>query len=444
MYKKAALIFPLALMSQLSLADWVKDAAQQNENQVIQLRQHIHEHPELGNMEFKTSALVQKELKSYGIQVKTGYAKTGVIGILKGNKPGPIIALRADMDALPMEEKSGVAFASKQKAIYQGKETYVMHACGHDAHTAMLLGAAKILAANKDKISGTVVFVFQPAEEGGADLDNFTQGDQIGSRKMITDGAFKDYKPEAIFGMHVISGMQSGHLYYKDGAILNSADHLRIQVNGKQVHGSTPWLGRDPIYASAQMINNLQSLISRRTDLTQGMGVVSIGNIQGGTAGNVIPEQVNMIGTIRSNNEQVRANILKSLPAMIEHNAQANDVTAKVEIAPYAPVTMNDKALTQFIQPTLAKVVGDSKLHVLDHNASASEDFAYYGKLMPSFFVFLGATPENQDLTQAAPNHSPYFIVDNKALKTGTELHVRFVLDYPNISKQVQTSWKPS
>ncbi|OEC86658.1 M20 family metallopeptidase [Acinetobacter sp. YK3] len=444
MYKKAALLLPLALVSQLSMADWIKDAAQQNENQVIQLRQHIHEHPELGNMEFKTSALVQKELKSYGIQVKTGYAKTGVIGILKGDKPGPVMALRADMDALPMQEKSGVPFASKQKAIYQGKETYVMHACGHDAHTAMLLGAAKILAANKDKISGTVIFVFQPAEEGGADIDNFTHGDQIGSRKMIADGAFIDDKPEAIFGMHVMSGMKSGHLYYKDGAILNSSDHLRIQVNGKQVHGSMPWLGRDPIYASAQMINNIQSLISRRTDLTQGMGVISIGNIQGGTAGNIIPDQVNMIGTIRSNNEQIRDNILKSLPTLVEHNAQANDVTAKVEIAPYAPVTVNNKALTQLIQPTLTKAVGDSKLHLMDHNASASEDFAYYGKLMPSFFVFLGATPENQDLSQAAPNHNPYFIVDDKALKTGTELHVRFVLDYPEIAKQVQAAWKPS
>ncbi|ENX21922.1 hypothetical protein F892_01160 [Acinetobacter vivianii] len=444
MYKKAALLLPLALVSQLSMADWIKDAAQQNENQVIQLRQHIHEHPELGNMEFKTSALVQKELKSYGIQVKTGYAKTGVIGILKGDKPGPVMALRADMDALPMQEKSGVPFASKQKAIYQGKETYVMHACGHDAHTAMLLGAAKILAANKDKISGTVVFVFQPAEEGGADIDNFTHGDQIGSRKMIADGAFKDDKPEAIFGMHVMSGMKSGHLYYKDGAILNSSDHLRIQVNGKQVHGSMPWLGRDPVYASAQMINNIQSLISRRTDLTQGMGVISIGNIQGGTAGNIIPDQVNMIGTIRSNNEQIRDNILESLPTLVEHNAQANDVTAKVEIAPYAPVTVNNKALTQLIQPTLTKAVGDSKLHLMDHNASASEDFAYYGKLMPSFFVFLGATPENQDLSQAAPNHNPYFIVDDKALKTGTELHVRFVLDYPEIAKQVQAAWKPS
>lgn len=444
MYKKAALLFPLALASQLSMADWVKDAAQQNENQVIQLRQHIHEHPELGNMEFKTSALVQKELKSYGIQVKTGYAKTGIIGILKGDKPGPVMALRADMDALPMQEKSGVPFASKQKAIYQGKETYVMHACGHDAHTAMLLGAAKILAANKDKISGTVVFVFQPAEEGGADIDNFTQGDQIGSRKMIADGAFKDYKPEAIFGMHVMSGMKSGHLYYKDGAMLNSSDHLRIQVDGKQVHGSMPWLGRDPIYASAQMISNIQSLISRRTDLTQGIGVISIGNIQGGTAGNIIPDQVNMIGTIRSNNEKIRDNILKSLPTLVEHNAQANDVTAKVEIAPYAPVTMNNKVLTQLIQPTLTKAAGDSKVHVMDYNSSASEDFAYYGKLMPSFFVFLGATPENQDLNQAAANHSPYFIVDDKALKTGTELHVRFVLDYPEIAKQVQAAWKPS
>ena len=441
-YKQIALSLPFLFCSQLSLADWINDSAQNVEAHTIKLRQHIHQHPELGNMEFKTSELVQKELKSYGIEVRKGYAKTGVIGILKGAKPGPVMALRADMDALAIEEKTGLPFASKVKAMYQGKETHVMHGCGHDAHTAMLLGAARALAANKDKIAGTVVFVFQPAEEGGADVDNFTQGHLIGSRKMIADGALNNPKPEVIFGMHVMAGMPSGTISYKDGAILNSGDHLRIQVNGKQVHGSMPWLGRDPIYASSQMINNIQSLISRKADLSKGMGVVSIGSIQGGTAGNVIPEQVNMTGTIRSNSENIRQNILKDLPKMIEYNALANDVTTKVEIAPYAPVTMNDKTLTKLMQPTLAKVVGDSKLHVLENNSSASEDFAYYGELMPSLFVFVGATPADQDMSKAAQNHNPLFIVDDATLKTGVESHIRFVMDYPKVAEQVQADWK--
>lgn len=431
----------LPLCSTLSFADWVDDGVNAVEQHTIKLRQHIHQHPELGNMEFKTSALVQKELKKYGIEVRTGYAKTGVIGILKGAKPGPVMALRADMDALPIEEKTGLSFASKAKSIYQGKETPVMHACGHDAHTAMLLGAAKVLSENKDKIAGTVVFVFQPAEEGGADIDNFSHGDQIGSRKMIADGALKNPKPEVIFGMHVMAGMPSGHIFYKDGTILNSADHLRIQVSGKQVHGSMPWLGRDPIYASSQMISNMQSLISRRADLTKGMGAISIGSIQGGTVGNVIPEQVNMVGTIRSNNEEVRQNILKDLPKLIEHNAHANDVKAKVEIAAYAPVTTNDKTLTQLIAPSLAKVHGEDKLHVLENNASASEDFAYYGQLMPSLFIFIGATPQDQEISKAAPNHNPQFIVDDATLKTGVESHIRFVMDYPTIAQQVQKDW---
>lgn len=441
-YKKFGLSLSLLFCSSLSMADWIDDATLQVEPKTIQLREYIHQHPELGNVEFKTSALVQKELKSYGIEVHTGFAKTGVIGVLKGAKPGPIMALRADMDALPVEEKTGVAFASQTKANYQGKESYVMHACGHDAHTAMLLGAAKVLSANKDKITGTVVFVFQPAEEGAADVDLFTQGHLIGSRKMIADGAFKNPKPEVIFGLHVISGMPSQHLLYKSGAILNSADQLRIQVNGTQVHSSMPWAGHDPIYASSQMINNMQSLISRRADLTQGMGVLSIGSIHAGTAGNIIPDQVNMTGTIRSNSEAIRQNIIKDLPKMIEHVALANEVTAKVEISPYAPVTSNHKVLTELMQPTLESVNGKDKVKILDNNASASEDFAYYGQIMPALFVFLGATPADQDMKKAAPNHSPQFMVDNATLKTGVESHVRFILDYPKIADQVQAAWK--
>ncbi|WP_288390644.1 amidohydrolase [uncultured Acinetobacter sp.] len=440
---KKALLCTLSLFTvcTASYADWVKQSAQQVEPKTIQLRHQIHQHPELGNMEFQTSKLVQSELKSYGIEVKTGYAKTGVVGILKGAKPGPVMALRADMDALPMQEQTGLPFASQTKAIYQGKESYVMHACGHDAHTAMLLSAAKILAQHKDKIAGTVVFLFQPAEEGGADIDNFTQGDQIGSRKMIADGALNQPKPEVIFGLHVIAGMKSGELYYKDGVILNSADQLRIRVTGQAVHGSTPWYGRDPVVASAEIINNLQTLISRRTDLSKGMGVVTIGNIQAGTAGNIIPEQVAMVGTIRSNHEDIRQTILKDLPVMVEHIGLANDVKTHVDIAQYAPVTSNNKILTESMLPTLNAVVGVQKLHHLDTNASASEDFSYYGQYMPSLFVFLGATPSTVELNKAAPNHNPNFIVDDATLKTGVETHVRFVLDYPNVAQKVQDAW---
>ena len=411
------------------------------EKKIIDWRRDFHEHPELGNQEFRSAEIIAKHLKSLGIDVKTSVAKTGVVGILKGGKPGPVVALRADMDGLPVPERTPLPFASKVKAQFNGEQVNVMHACGHDTHMAILMGVAEVMASMKNDIKGTVKFIFQPAEEGGADIDNFSQGDQIGSRKMIADGAFKSVKPEVIFGLHVIAGIPSGHLHYKSGAILNSADNLRIQVKGQQVHGSMPWAGRDPIVASAQMINQLQTIISRRSDLSKGMGVVSIGNIQAGTAGNIIPEQVSMLGSIRSNNEDIRQNILNTLPKMIEHTAIANDVTATVELSSYAPVTMNHPALTEAMGPTFKAVAGD-QVKILDNNASASEDFAYYGKLMPSLFVFLGATPKQQDLTKAAPNHSPYFIVDDATLKTGVETHVRFIMDYPKVANKVQMTWK--
>ena len=433
---------PLLLLTQVSFADWIKSSVATEENHTIQMRHQIHQNPELGNMEFNTSKMVQKELKSYGIEVKTGFAKTGVIGILKGAQPGPVMALRADMDALPVLEKTGLSFASKTKALYQGKEESVMHACGHDTHTAMLLSAAKILAANKDKISGTVVFVFQPAEEGAADLDSSKHGDQVGSQKMIADGALKQPKPEVMFGMHVIAGMPSGNIFYKDAAILNSADEFRIKIIGQQVHASMPWAGQDPIVSSAAVITNMQTLISRYSNLTKGMAVVSVGQISGGTVSNIIPNEVNMQGTIRTNQEDIRQNILKLLPEMVKNTALANNTKAEVELSSYAPVTYNDKTLTQLMAKSLESAAGASQVHVMGNNASASEDFAYYGKLMPSLFVFLGATPKDQDMDKAAPNHSPEFIVDDATLKTGVETHVRFVMDYPAVAQQVQSAWK--
>ena len=236
--------------------------------------------------------------------------------------------------------------------------------------------------------------------------------------------------------------MPTGNLFYKSGAILNSADEFRIKLTGQQVHASMPWAGTDPIVTSAQVITNLQTLISRQSDLTKGMGVVSVGQISGGTVSNVIPEEVSMAGTIRTNNEAIRQNILKKLPEMVKFTALANNVKANVDISSYAPVTTNDKTLTELTAPALETAVGKSQLHLLDNNASPSEDFAYYGKLMPSLFVFLGATPADQDMAKAAPNHSSEFVVDDATLKTGVETHVRFILNYPSIAKQVQASWK--
>jgi len=439
--KSLVIALPLFSINQFIHADWIKSEALNNEKQTIQIRQHIHQNPELGNIEFNTSALVQKELASYGIEVKKGFAKTGVIGILKGNLPGPVMALRADMDALPLEEQTGLSFASTAKSTYQGKSVSVMHACGHDAHTAMLLGAAKILAKNKDKIQGTVVFVFQPAEEGPADLDPITQNGQYGSRQMIKDGALSNPKPETMFAIHMGAGA-SGNIFYKEGTMLNSGDSLQIKLIGKSAHGSRPWLSQDPITASAEVISNLQTLMSRRIDLTKGLGIVTLGSIHGGTASNIIPEEVNITGTIRTNNESIRQEILKSLPVMVEHAAMANNVKAKVDISTYAPVTSNNSALTKALAASLEKTTGADKLHILDVNSSGSEDFAFYGELIPTLFVYLGATPLDQDPKLAAPVHNPKFIVDNATLKTGVEAHVRFIMDYPAQASTVQSQWK--
>ncbi|MFJ2523963.1 amidohydrolase [Pseudomonas sp. Irchel s3f19] len=409
---------------------WVKHAALKVEDEVVRIRRQIHQHPELGNQEFQTAQLVAKQLRELGIEVRTGIARTGVVGVLKGGKPGPVMGLRADMDALPVQEQTGLPFASNTVAQYQGKSSPVMHACGHDAHTAMLLGAARLLAEHREQVAGTVVFIFQPAEEGGADIDNFTQGAEVGARKMIAEGVLTDPPIEALFGLHVVAGIPTGELRYRPGATMNSADGVRISLQGVQAHGSMPWKSKDPVVAAAQVVTSLQTLVSRRADLTQGMAAVTIGSIHGGTAPNVIPQDLTMLGTLRTSNNDIRKTLLGDLPNLVEHIALAHGVAPKVELSEYAPVLMNDPALTQATVTALQRA-SDGKAARLDYTFSASEDFAHYATQVPSLFVLLGATPAGQDMSSAPVNHSPSFTVDEATLSTGVRAHVEFVLAYP-------------
>ena len=413
---------------------WIDTSARKIEDEVIQWRHHLHQYPELGNFEYKTADYIAAILKDLGISTTTGVAKTGVIGILKGDLPGPVIALRADIDGLPVKEETGLPFASEAKGNYFGKEVDVMHACGHDTHTAMLLGAAKVLAENKQHVAGTVVFIFQPAEEGAADVDPYSKNasSQKGAKRMIEEGVLSKNKVQAVFGLHVMSGMPSGEIFYKGGAILNSADGFRVTVNGKQTHGSMPWLGDDAIVASAQIITSLQTLVSRKADLSLGMGVISIGSIQAGSAPNIIPGKLTFEGTIRSNHPTIRNVLLSGLPPLTEKVAEANNTLATVEITELVPVTMNDRALTKAMAPYLSKAA-DGRITELTTNAAASEDFSFFAEEVPGLFYFLGATPQDMDMKTAASNHHPKFIVDDAALLTGVKAHVWTVIGFSEI-----------
>ncbi|TWR95300.1 amidohydrolase [Pseudomonas saxonica] len=423
----AALTANLAHAANLN---WVDPAVAQVNQEVIDWRHTLHQNPELGNMEVKTAALVADQLKALGIEVRTQVGKTGVVGVLKGGLPGPVVALRADMDALPVKEMTGLPYASNATGVRLGKTVPVMHACGHDTHTAMLLGAAKVLAQHRDQVAGTVVFLFQPAEEGAADVDDFQTDTLIGAQAMIRDGALDTPKVEAIFGVHVMAGYPTGHLYYKAGTALNSSDGFRITLKGRQTHGSAPWSGVDPIVASAAVVNGLQTLVSRRADLTQGMGVISVGTINGGAASNIIPETVEMTGTIRSNSPAIRDTLLKKMPPLVQGISTAYETEANVLVVNHAPVTTNDPDLTRSMVKAL-ELAAPGKVEEFPASLSPSEDFSYYAQKVPGLFVFLGATPADQDMSKAPNNHSPYFTADDATLATGVKAHVQFVLNYP-------------
>lgn len=400
------------------------EAARAVAPRVVEWRRDLHQNPELGNREFRTSKLVVAHLKSLGLDVRTGIAHTGVVGILKGGKPGPTIALRADMDALPVTERVDVPFKSTVKTEYRGEEVGVMHACGHDGHTAILMGAAEVLAARRSELPGTILFVFQPAEEGAP------EGEQGGAPLMLSEGVFGDFKPEAIFGLHLWSAQNAGQIGYRYGSIMAAADSFRIVVNGRQTHGSKPWGGVDPIVAAAQIVADMQTVVSRQTDITRWPAVVSVGAIKGGIRMNIIPDSVEMLGTIRTFDPSVRESVIGNMRRVAEHVAAANGATATLEILPGStPVLVNTPELTQRVLPSLERAAGKGNVVEIPY-VTGAEDYAYFALKVPSVYFFVGSTPQGQDAATAPSNHSPLYFVDESSLDVGLRAMVNVAVDY--------------
>ncbi|MBQ4835770.1 amidohydrolase [Pseudoalteromonas luteoviolacea] len=400
----------------------------QVESKVIEWRRDIHQNPELGNREVRTAALVSEHLKNLGMEVETGVAYTGVVGMLKGAKPGPTVMLRADMDALPVTEKTNLPFKSTKTTNYRGVDVGIMHACGHDTHVAMLMGAAEVLAGMRDELAGNVMFVFQPAEEGAP------EGEEGGAELMLKEGIFKKYKPDVAFGLHITSKLNVGQIGYRSGPTMASADRFEISVKGEQTHGSTPWAGADPIAAAAQIVSGVNHIVSRQINITKEPAIVSFGKISGGVRNNIIPEEVNMVGTIRNFDMDNRAQIFDKIKHTAEHIARASGNEAEVSIYEGYPVTVNDPALTKQMLPSLSKVVGKQGMIEMP-KVTGAEDFSFYAMEVPGLFVFLGGTPKGTDPKDAASNHSPYFFADESAFKLGTRALTEFTLDYMTHSK---------
>jgi amidohydrolase len=400
------------------------------EPKVIAWRRDIHQNPELGNREFRTAAKVAEHLNALGFDdVKTGIAHTGVVGTLQGDKPGPTIALRADMDGLPVEEQTGVPFASKVKAEYNGKEVSVMHACGHDTHVAILMGAAEVLAKNRDKISGTIQFFFQPAEEGPP------AGEEGGAKLMIKEGVLDGADaPEAIFGLHAWPG-RAGTLNYRSGSFLAAADSFEIQVKGRQTHGSAPWRGVDPIYVAGRIMTAIQGIPSRQLDITKGPAVITIGSIHGGVRHNIIPDEVIMTGTIRTFDAGERESLIAKLQKTVDLVAEAGGATATLTIDPYGPVTSNDPALLTRMMPTLDLAAGEE--NVIEHPLiTGAEDFAHFQSRIPGLYLMLGVRPDKYTADDAPSNHSPFFDANEDALIVGVRTMVGLALDYAAVTER--------
>ncbi|TDQ06561.1 amidohydrolase [Pedobacter metabolipauper] len=400
------------------------------EQKVIEWRRDLHEHPELGNNEVRTAALVAKHLQSLGIEVKTGVAKTGVVGILKGGKPGPVVALRADMDGLPVTERVPLPFASKVKSTYNGQDVGVMHACGHDTHVAILMGVAEVLAGMKKDIPGTIKFIFQPAEEG------VPVGEEGGAELMVKEGVLENPKVDAIFGLHINSQTPVGDITYRPGGTMAAVNDLKITITGRQAHGAYPWSSIDPIVVSSQIVNNLQTIVSRNLNVTENPGVVTIGSIHGGVRSNIIPEKVEMLGTVRNFSKEDEALFIERIKTIAIKTAEANGATAEV-IIPYSahyPVTFNDVALTEKMLPSLQASAGADHVK-LKPPVTGAEDFSFYQEKVPGLFIFLGGMPKGQDPLKAPSHHTPDFFIDESGFTLGVNALCNLALDYMAIKK---------
>ncbi|HEX5667643.1 MAG TPA: amidohydrolase [Chitinophagaceae bacterium] len=419
-----SLLFSLSASAQTDYAK-VSQLADKIEPKLIAWRRDLHEHPELGNRETRTADLVAKHLQSLGIEVKTGVAKTGVVGILKGGKPGPVVALRADMDGLPVTERNSLPFASKVKSTYNGQEVGVMHACGHDTHVSILMAVAEVLAGMKKDLKGTVKFIFQPAEEGAP------VGEEGGAELMVKEGVLENPKVDVAFGLHIDSQTEVGKITYRPGGTMASINDMRIVVKGRQAHGAAPWSSVDPIVTAAQIINNLQTIVSRNLNITENAGIVTIGSIKGGVRSNIIPEEVEMLGTLRALSKEDEAMIIDRVKTIVTKTAEANGATVDFKI-PWSskyPITYNDPALTAKMLPTLQKTAGDANV-VLVPAETGAEDFSFFAEKVPGLFIFLGGSPKGVDAKKQPSHHTPDFMIDESGLTLGVKAMVNLTLDY--------------
>ena len=433
MHKRVLALVAIIISTQLAAQTDIENlkakaaaAADKIEPKSIVWRRDFHQNPELGNRETRTAKIIAEHLKKLGIEVKEGVAKTGVIGILKGGKPGPCIALRADIDGLPVTERVNIPFASKQKTIYNGQEVGVMHACGHDTHTAMLMSVAEILSGMKNEIKGTIKFIFQPAEEGPP------EGEEGGAALMIKEGVMDNPKVDAIFGLHIESDIEVGKIEYKPGAFMASSDWFHIVVKGKGSHGSQPWKGVDPIQVSAQIIEGLQNIVSRQVELTKAPVVITVGKIYGGVRNNIIPEECVMDGTIRTLDNEMQKEVHEKIKLTATKIAEASGATAEVTIDTKTLVTYNTPDLVKKMIPSLQCAAGIANVTEREW-VTGAEDFSYYGTKAPAFFFYLGGMPKGNDPKKAPPHHTADFYVDDSGMKTGVKAFCDLVFDYMNM-----------
>lgn len=425
------IFFPLLLISatavgQIKLRPAIDKQATAIESKVIEWRRDFHEHPELGNQEVRTAKIIADHLRSLGMEVTENVAVTGVVGVLKGGKPGPMVALRADMDALPVTERVDVPFKSNVTTTFNGQQTGVMHACGHDSHVAILMGAAEVLAGMKDQLEGSVKFIFQPAEEGVSDVD------MAGAELMVKEGVMKDV--DAIFGLHIWAQVEAGKIGYRSGPSMAAVDMLGIDVHGTQAHGASPWSGVDPIVTSSQIVMGLQTILSRSVNITQNPAIVTIGAIHGGIRHNIIPEKVEMIGTIRTFGAEQQALVHRRITEIATNIAESAGAKADVKITKLYPATINPPELTAKMVPSLQAAAGEENLIVMDP-MTGSEDFSFFQQEKPGFFIFLGGMKKGADPLKTPSHHTPDFYLDESGFTLGVKTLSYFVVDYMGMKK---------